>query len=31
MSDDHFKEQVDKIKTIAEQYGIAIGEITNPE
>ena len=31
MNDDNFKEQVDKIKTIAEQYGIAIGEITNPE
>lgn len=31
MEDDSFQKQVDKIKTVAEQYGIAIGEITNPQ
>ena len=31
LSDKKFKQQIEKIKNIAEQYGIAIGEITNPE
>ena len=31
LSDEKFKQQIEKIKNIAEQYGIAIGEITNPE